>query len=83
MGGGVTGDFVVEVLPDIARDVWLFWHRNKSEAQLRDELQEVAKLTPEEAETQAKVIMAEEAGQVPDLPLKLITSLVASPLSKE
>jgi eukaryotic-like serine/threonine-protein kinase len=66
VGGGVAGDFVVEVLPEIARDLWQRWGRGRPEGQLRDELQQVAQLPLEEGRRQAEQVAAEEAAGCPD-----------------
>ena len=77
VGGGVAGDFVVEVLPDVARDVWAWWGNGRPEDQLRAEIQEIAQLTPQEAEQQAAQIMSAQAANTPEPVLRLVTSLVA------
>jgi hypothetical protein len=76
-GGGVAGDFVVEVLPDVARDVWGWWGAGQQEAQLRAELQAVAALSPDEARRAAAEVVAETAGSAPEEVRHLVTSLVA------
>jgi hypothetical protein len=35
IGGGVVADFVGEVLPAIAHDVWEWWGKGRSEAERR------------------------------------------------
>src|SRR6516162_3065754 len=44
VGGGVAGDFAVEVVPDLARDVWKWWGKGRPEEQLREEVQELAQM---------------------------------------
>src|SRR4051794_37702450 len=65
LGGGVAGDFAVEVLPDLARDVWRWWGAGKPPEQLRDEAQAVAALPDAEARTAAEQVAAEEAADQP------------------
>ncbi len=77
VGGGVAGDFVVEVLPDMARDVWNWWGKDRPEQELRAEVQQIAQLTPAEAEQQAAQVVREEAGSAAEPVLKLVTALVA------
>ncbi len=54
-GGGVLGDFAVDVLPDMAKDVWKWWNRGRPEDQLRAELQAVARLSVAETKGYAKL----------------------------
>lgn len=63
---GVGGDFAIEVLPDIARDLWQWWGKGRDGDQLRKELQEVAKLSPAEAARQAEQAVAEIAAGQPE-----------------
>jgi formylglycine-generating enzyme required for sulfatase activity len=77
IGGEVAGDVVVEVLPDVARDVWDRWGKGRPEAELRDEIQEVARLSPEQAREQASLVLTEEASGVGEPVLKLVRALVA------
>jgi serine/threonine protein kinase len=67
VGGGVAGDFAVEVLPDVARDVWEWWGKNTPQEQLREELQQVAQLSVAEAQRQAEQVVAEEASGRPNV----------------
>jgi formylglycine-generating enzyme required for sulfatase activity len=65
LGGGVAGDFAVEVLPDLARDVWRWWGAGKPPEQLRDEAQAVAALPDAEARAAAEQVAEEEAAGQP------------------
>jgi len=66
VGGGFGGDFIIEVLPEIANDVWQWWGKDRPVGQLRKELQEVAQLAPAEAASQAEQAVAEEAAGRPE-----------------
>jgi TPR repeat protein len=64
VGAGVVADFV-EVLPDIARDVWSWWGKDKNDAQRRAEIQELAGLPPPEARKAVDQAVAEVASDQP------------------
>jgi serine/threonine protein kinase len=66
VGGGVAGDFALEVLPDLARDVWNWWGKGRPEEDLRGEVQQLAQLAPDEAKRQAELVVAEEAAEQPE-----------------
>jgi hypothetical protein len=61
VGFGMAGDLVVEVLPDVARDVWKWWGQGQPEQQLRGEVQAIAVLSDDEARRLAAQAVAEEA----------------------
>jgi serine/threonine protein kinase len=46
VGGGIAGDFVVDVLPDMANDVWGWWAKGKKSKQVRAELEALAVAKP-------------------------------------
>jgi serine/threonine protein kinase len=73
VGGGVAGDFAVEVVPDLARDVWKWWGKGRPEEQLREEVQELAQLQPIEARQQAEQVVAEEAAGQPESVRRALT----------
>jgi hypothetical protein len=77
VGGGVAGDFALDVLPDVAREVWQWWGKDRNEDQLRNELQQVAQLPAEEARRQAEQAIAEEAGGKPDTVRAAVTAYLA------
>src|SRR5438445_107999 len=49
VGGGVAGDFAVEVLPEVARDVWRRGAKESSPEAVRAEVEALAALPPESA----------------------------------
>jgi TPR repeat protein len=63
VGGGITGDILVEVLPEVASEVWQWWGKGRSADQIQKELEAVAQLTPAEAVKQAGEAVAVEAGE--------------------
>jgi serine/threonine protein kinase len=74
VGGGVAGDFAVEVVPDLARDVWLWWGKGRSEEQRREEVQELAQLPLSEVREQVEQVVAEEAGRQPEAVRRALTA---------
>ncbi len=76
-GFGVAGELAVEVLPDVAHDVWAWWAKDKKPAQLQAEVRQVAQLTPAEARQQAERIVAEEAEGQPEAVRKALTAYLA------
>jgi formylglycine-generating enzyme required for sulfatase activity len=80
VGFGLAGDFAVEVVPDVARDVWRRWAGGKPPEQLQAEVQAVAALSDAEARRQAEQAVTEEAADQPEaIQLKLITYLAGVP----
>jgi formylglycine-generating enzyme required for sulfatase activity/serine/threonine protein kinase len=80
VGFGVAGDFAVEVLPSIVRDVWGWWGKDRSEAELRSELQVVAQLSdPAARQAAAEAVAAEANGHPEALQLKLVSYLAQVP----
>jgi formylglycine-generating enzyme required for sulfatase activity len=77
VGFGVAGDLAVEVLPDVARDVWEWWGKDKQANELQAEVKEVAQLTPAQARHQAEVIVAAEAAGRPEAVRKALTAYLA------
>lgn len=41
LGGGFAGDPLVEVLPEVAKDGWAWWNREKDEKERRSELEAI------------------------------------------
>jgi formylglycine-generating enzyme required for sulfatase activity/serine/threonine protein kinase len=80
VGFGLAGDFVGEVLPDMAREVYARWAKGKTPEQLRAEVQAVARTGDDEARRLAARAVAEEAPLQPEaLQLSLITYLAQLP----
>ncbi len=75
-GFGVAGE-LVEVLPDVARDVWEWWGKNKKAAQLQAEVKEVAQLSAAEARQQAEMVVAAEADGQPAAVRQALTAYLA------
>jgi tetratricopeptide (TPR) repeat protein len=65
VGGGIAGQLAVEVLPEIARDVWRWWGKDRSEAQRRAEVQALVQAPAADVQRQVKDIVLEVAGTAP------------------
>jgi serine/threonine protein kinase len=76
-GGGVAGDFALEVLPDVARDVWQWWGNGRRQEELREEVQALAALPEAEARQLAEQAAAEEASGQPEAAKIVLTSYLA------
>jgi formylglycine-generating enzyme required for sulfatase activity/serine/threonine protein kinase len=80
VGFGVAGDFAVEVLPSIVTDVWKWWARDASPAEVQQQVQAVANLSDQAARQAAERAVREEAtGQPEEVQLKLISYLAGVP----
>lgn len=76
-GGGVLGDFAVDVLPDMANDVWKWWNRGRPEDQLRAELQAVALLSVTETKGCAESASQLEGAGHPETVRQAVANYVA------
>jgi formylglycine-generating enzyme required for sulfatase activity len=77
VGFGMAGELAVDVLPEVARDVWQWWGKDKEPGQLQAEVKEVAQLTPSEARHQAEMIVAAEASGQPEAVRQTLTAYLA------
>jgi formylglycine-generating enzyme required for sulfatase activity len=66
VGGGVAGDLAVSLLPEVARDVWKWWGKDKPREELRDAVEAVAQLPPAEAHQLAQEAVAAEGADKPE-----------------
>lgn len=82
VGFGVAGDFVGDVLPDLAQSVYKWWVKDRDPSAVRDELAAVASVSDEEAKRLAARAVAEEAAFEPEqLQLVLASYLTQLPAS--
>jgi tetratricopeptide (TPR) repeat protein len=65
LGSGVEGDFAREVLPRIAQDVWNQWGQDRSEADCRTVIRELAGLAPAEGRAAVSQAIDEAARDQP------------------
>src|SRR5262245_10438711 len=64
-GGGIAGDVLFEVLPDVAGEAWKWWHGQRDAGQRREDLAAVALATPAEVKGQVAAIVLEFAADRP------------------
>jgi formylglycine-generating enzyme required for sulfatase activity len=82
VGFGMAGDIAVDVVPDMAKDVYHWWVKDKPKEELQEEVQAAAELPPEEAAKIAKEAVAAEAADKPPEVQQLLTKyLELIPLS--
>jgi formylglycine-generating enzyme required for sulfatase activity len=82
VGMGVAGDLAVDVLPEVAHDVWHWWGKDKSPKELREEVEAVAQLPPEEIhELAEQVVAAEGADKAESLRKTVVGYLEMLPLA--
>src|SRR5262249_6936476 len=65
VGGGVAGDLVCEVIPDLAADAWKWWHGERNAEQRRQDVADVAQATPSDCQKQINDIVLEFAADKP------------------
>ena len=64
-GGGIGGDLVFEVLPDVAADVWNWWSAERNAGERRADLAAVAQATPAEVRADIDILVKELALERP------------------
>src|SRR5262245_30925194 len=64
-GGGIAGDVLFEVLPDLAGDAWKWWHGQRDAEQRRQDLAAVALASPAQVKQEVGQIVLEVAGDKP------------------
>jgi eukaryotic-like serine/threonine-protein kinase len=72
-GGLPVGDFIVDVLPEIGRDVWDAWAGPRTEAERRAEVEAVVLIPDSEAPSLAAEVVAEVAADQPEAVRQLVT----------
>jgi hypothetical protein len=76
ISGGVAGDFVLDVLPEMSRDIWGRWGKDRSEAEGKAEVQALVEAPAAEIQQQVKDAVQEVAGDRPaEVQLQLETYL--------
>jgi formylglycine-generating enzyme required for sulfatase activity len=81
-GFGIVGDFAIDVLPNMARDVWAWWGKDRSEAERRADLESLAQMPAGEIRREAEAAVAEvAAAQPPAVKAALTTYLTQLPES--
>jgi formylglycine-generating enzyme required for sulfatase activity len=61
-GGGLAGDVVIDVLPDVAQDLWAWWRKERTPEQQRADLEALARAPDAEVREAAQQVALELAG---------------------
>src|SRR5205085_8675356 len=73
LGGGLAGDFVVDVLPAVAQDVWATWGKDRSPARRKADIEALAQATPADLREAVREAVAEVAGDQPEAVRQVLT----------
>jgi serine/threonine protein kinase len=77
---GLAGDFAIDVLPDVARDLWAWWAKDQSEPERRADLEALAQVPADQMRREAEAAVAEVAvGKPPEIQQALIDYLTQLP----
>jgi formylglycine-generating enzyme required for sulfatase activity len=72
VGAGVAGDVVVDLLPEVAQDVWAWWQKERTPEERRAELEALARAPEKEVQEAVGRVVAEvAAGAPPEVQLQL------------
>jgi formylglycine-generating enzyme required for sulfatase activity len=72
VGGGVLGEVVVDLLPDVARDAWDWWKKDRTPEQRRAEIEALAQApAPEIREQIEETVAAVASDRPPEVQLAL------------
>lgn len=74
---GIGGDLCIEVLPEVARDIWTWWAGERSEQQLLTELQELAQAPVGDVWPHVNQIVQELAGERPPEVRQMLAAYLA------
>jgi formylglycine-generating enzyme required for sulfatase activity len=76
-GFGVAGEVVVEILPEVAQDMWRWWGKGRKREELQAEVQALAQLGDGQARALAEQVAAEECAGRPELVCRGLTEWLA------
>lgn len=65
VGGGVVGEVVFEALPEVAREVWAWWRKEKTPEQQRQDVEALAQAPAPEVKAAVQQVVGELAGDKP------------------
>ena len=63
-GAGIAGDLLVEVLPEVAKDIWDWWGSDRDSDQRRTDIEAIIQANFEEIERNVSHIVREEVPQL-------------------
>jgi hypothetical protein len=64
-GGGIAGDLLVEVLPEVAQDIWAWWSQNRAEGERRAEVEALAQAPEADVREAVTAVVREVAADQP------------------
>jgi formylglycine-generating enzyme required for sulfatase activity len=64
-GVGLAGEFVIEVLPDVARDAWSWWSQGRSDTERRAEVEALVRASAPELQLAVSELVGELAPREP------------------
>ncbi len=80
VGGGFAGDLLVEAIPEVAKEAWGAWSKDRDEKQRRAEVEAIAQAAVEEVREQvAEIKQAIAPGSPPEIDLILESYLTQVP----
>src|SRR5437879_2274263 len=59
VGGGIVGDVLFDALPEVAREVYGWWRKDRTPAQQREEVQALVQARPAEVRAAAHEVVLE------------------------
>jgi formylglycine-generating enzyme required for sulfatase activity len=77
VGGGIAGDVLVDVLPEVARDVCAWWKKDCSPEERRAEVQALARASAAEVREAVREAVASVAGDRPPEVQRALTAYLA------
>jgi hypothetical protein len=77
VGAGMAGDFAIDVLPDLANDVWKWWSKDRSEDKMREEEAAIAQLTEDEVKEVAESLVQKEGSDQPEIERRAVANYLA------
>src|SRR5262245_28910938 len=77
-GGGIAGDLLVEVLPEVVQDLWVWWAKNRAESERRAEVEALAQAPEAEVQEVVLAVVREVAADQP----AIVRQALATQLSR-
>jgi hypothetical protein len=65
VGGGIAGDLLFDVVPDVAEEAYKWWKKDRKPAEQQADLLQLANATPEEVKQASALIVEENAADKP------------------
>lgn len=65
VGGGLAGDLVIDVLPEVAKDVWGWWGKKRTPKQRQADVEALVQAPPQEVQLAVAEVVEEVAAEEP------------------